>query len=254
MIPGKLGLVLLIFWSCASASEQRGDEILLRELMPGVWLHTSFYSYPSGAQYPSNGLLVRDGESLTLIDTAWGELATQRLLEKIDADTGLPVARALVTHAHGGLAGTDVLKAHGIPVYAHPRTVGLAAEMGLPVPDRKLSGLGQEGSMAALGKLQVYYPGPAHATDNLMVWMPEQQLLYGGCAVREMAARSIGNTAPGDIRSWREVMEETGTRYGAARLVVPGHGKPGGVGLLSHTAALINVALEEQDNRHPRQN
>jgi metallo-beta-lactamase class B VIM len=99
------------------------DAIELRELAPGVWIHTSYGIYPSGLRVPSNGLVIREGESLLLIDTPWGEVLTATLLARLDRDIQLPVKAALLTHAHGDrLAGADLLRARGIEVWATPLT------------------------------------------------------------------------------------------------------------------------------------
>ena len=46
-----------------------------------------------GAVYPSNGLIVRDGDELLLIDTAWGAKNTAALLAEVEKQIGLPVTR-----------------------------------------------------------------------------------------------------------------------------------------------------------------
>ena len=46
-------------------------EVRLYQIADGVWSHIATQSF-DGAVYPSNGLIVRDGDELLLIDTAWG--------------------------------------------------------------------------------------------------------------------------------------------------------------------------------------
>lgn len=217
--------------------------IQLRKLATGVWLHTSGYVYPSGTEFPSNGLIVQEGEELTLVDTAWGELATLELLEAIRAVLHLPVRRAVVTHFHGDrAAGVDVLESRGIEVLAHPLTQRFAIEYGMPVPDKTLEALTERGGAVTVGRLQAFFPGPAHTLDNLMVWLPREKILFGGCAVRARQANSAGNTAHGDLKSWLRVLDEVRENYGEAVMVIPGHGEPGGLELLSHTSRLVQKA------------
>ncbi|MGH7885156.1 MAG: MBL fold metallo-hydrolase [Thermodesulfobacteriota bacterium] len=183
-------IIILGLLAVSSAFAESG-QIQLWELVPGVWLHTSYYIYPNGTEFPSNGLVVRDGDGLVLVDTVWGELKTVKLLKKIKSEINLPILKALITHSHGDrLVGADVLKSRGIPVYSHPLTQKFAMEYGLPVPDHPLASLVERGATTTLGKLQVFYPGPAHAMDNVMVWLPDDRILFGDCAVRAMAATS----------------------------------------------------------------
>ena len=214
-------------------------DLQIAELRPGVWLHTSWQALSDGARFPSNGLIVREGDRLVLVDTAWGEDRTGELLEWIDSTLRLPVARALITHSHDDrLGGASWLVKRGIPFYAHPLTRQLAAEQGLPLPEA-LEGLTEAGGTARIGAAEVFYPGPAHARDNVVVWLPESGVLFGTCAVRAAGTTSLGNVADADVPAWPAAIRRTLERYGNAQVVVPGHGQPGGAELLRHTLTLF---------------
>lgn len=235
---------ICLFWigflSTLSVSAFSNSEVELKSLAPGVWLHTSYYTYPSGVKFPSNGLLVQDGQGVILIDTAWGELATVELLEQIKYKIKLPVTLAIVTHSHADrLAGADVLKSQGIPVYSHSLTQKLSAEYGLPVPDKTLDLSGDSMSSTSLGVVEIVYPGAGHAQDNLMIWLPESKILYGGCAVRGKGATSVGNRAHSDLNSWFHAMQLISDRYQSAEMVIPGHGEYGDFSLVKNTLDLI---------------
>lgn len=216
-------------------------DVEIREVRPGVWVHTSYYTYPGGTRYPANGLIVRDGNGLLLVDTAWGERLTLTLLNQIEAKIKLPVRRAVVSHAHGDrIAGADVLEARGIEVHALPLTQQRAVGEGMPVPDHGLAGLDMPGASVQFGPVEIFYPGPAHAPDNLMLWVPSQRVLFGGCAVRGAAADSLGGIADADMGAWPEAIRKARARYAKAEVVVPGHGEAGGPELLDHTLALLD--------------
>ncbi len=228
----------------AAAAEPARSPIEIEALADGVWLHRSYHTLADGTRIPSNGLIVRDGDELTLVDTAWGEPATVALLEEAGARIGLPVTRAVVTHAHEDrVAGVRLLQDRGIAVYAHPLTQQRAAKLGLPVPDRTLAALAAPGATQPLGRLEIVFPGPGHAPDNLMVWLAEERILFGGCAVRAADAKTAGNIADADLAAWPETLRRVAERYAAAQLVVPGHGDPGGMRLLSHSAALVGGSV-----------
>ncbi|MFW6078319.1 MAG: hypothetical protein ACODAE_01780 [Gemmatimonadota bacterium] len=85
----------------------------------------------------------------------------------------------------------------------------------------------------------MFYPGPGHTRDNLMVWLPERGILFGGCAVRAASATSAGNVAHADTLEWPRAVARALERYGSAGRVVPGHGEIGGPELLEHTRSLF---------------
>ena len=227
----------------AAAAQERLPVIEVRDLIEDVWLHTTYRTLDDGMRFPSHGLVVRDGETLTLIDTAWGERETELLLDAIAAQVGLPVTRAVVTHFHGDRAsGTDVLEAEGVEVWAHPMTRELSIERDYVVPDRAFDGLDEPGDATAFGALEIFYPGPAHSHDNIMVWLPESRLLFGGCAIRGAADQELGNVRDGDVTHWGTAMALTEARYGSAEIVVSSHAEPGSAALIAHTAEVVRAA------------
>lgn len=222
----------------AAAAPQAAD-LQVSELRPGVWLHVSWQTFPDGTRVPSNGLIVRDGDHLLLVDTAWGEALTARLLDWIDANLRLPVTRAVVTHSHHDrIGGSAALLSRGIRISTHPLTRQLASEQGLPIPEA-LAELAEAGSTARVGPAELFYPGPGHTRDNLMVWLPESRVLFGGCAVRAASAKGLGNVAHADTAAWPSSIQRALERYGSAEVVVPGHGDAGGPELLRHTLSLF---------------
>jgi len=244
---GPLLLVVALIVGCQTPHQATGGEpaarslptLQMQRLATGVWMHTSYNTF-DGVVYPSNGLIVREGDHLVLLDSAWGADATEELLAWIDEEIGLPVDRALSTHFHDDrTGGVAVLEAAGIDVWSHPMTQRLSAEEGNPVPPNALPGIEEPGATTRFGIVEVLYPGGGHARDNIMVWLPEQKILYGGCAVRELATDSLGNTADADLASWPKAIRRAQTHCPDARLVIPGHGKPGGPQLLEHMHELF---------------
>lgn len=226
-----------------SASAVPIGEARLYPIAPGVWTHVSTQRVPGFGVFSSNGLVVREGQKLWLVDTAWGEPATWALLRAIDRQIGLPVEGAVVTHFHDDrLAGADILAERHIPVYAAPLTHLLARAEGNAVPSDTLSGLGQPGDAVRLGPLEVFYGGAAHTRDNVVVYVPASRVVFGGCAVHEARRTGAGNTADADLGSWAETIRQVRHRYPDALWVVPGHGEPGGTDLLAHTIRIVETA------------
>lgn len=251
----RLIVLVLLFAGCATppppldvavghpaAAEVAPGEVRLRQIRPGVWVHVSTWRFDDGTVFPMNGLVVRDGDGLLLVDTAWGEEATAALLDAIDVEIGLPVRKAIVTHFHDDrLSGTDVLEAHGVTVYATPLTRRLATAEGNVVPRDSLTDLDAPGDAVAVGPVEVFYPGAGHASDNLIVYVPQAHVLFGGCAVHEASRETNGNVADADLGSWPMAIRRVQSRYPDVEVVVPGHGVPGGPALLDHTIALVEA-------------
>ncbi|TNE63671.1 MAG: subclass B1 metallo-beta-lactamase [Alphaproteobacteria bacterium] len=244
-------VALVAVLACAThafAADSDASEVSLREIADGVWVHTSSQVW-AGQRIPANGLVVREGDGLVLVDTAWGGPETTALLARIKAEIGLPVRRAIVTHFHDDSnGGTGVLEEAGIEVWAHPLTVRRAIAAKKPVPDQILALPVDEAAALSLGSAEIYYPGPSHAPDNIMVWLSGPRVLFGGCAVKAADAKGPGNIADADLTGWQVALEKLKHRYKSARIVVPGHGDEGGLPILDHTGHLVRAAAAKQAN------
>lgn len=224
-----------------SAEDIPVGEVRLREIRDGVWIHVATQMF-ADTVFPSNGLIVRDGAELLLISTAWGTENTIALLAAIEAEIGLPVTRAVSTHFHDDrVAGVEVLNSAGVETFATPLTRQLAESRGNEVPRGVIEGLDQPGNGVGFGPVEIFYPGAGHAPDNLVVYVPESRVLYGGCAVHEASRSTPGNVSDADLEAWPESVRRVRERYPEAEVVIPGHGVPGGPELLDHTIAIVEA-------------
>jgi len=207
-----------------------------RQITPTVWVHTTYKDLGNGVPFPSNGLLVRVGDGLLLVDTAWSDAQTREIVEWAESTLGVPVTRAVVTHAHddkmGGMQALDELE---IATFASSRTNQAAAKHGLTPAQREID---LAPSFQLLDGVEVFYPGPGHTRDNIVVYVEKAKVLFAGCLVRPAEATTLGNTADADLDHWAESVEQAAMRFPEAEVVVPSHGAWGDRSLLAHTIDL----------------
>jgi len=91
--------------------------------------------------------------------------------------------------------------------------------------------------------VSVYYPGAGHTEDNIVVWLPKEKILFGGCLVKSLHAKHLGYTEDAVISEWPNSIQKIINRYPDIKLVVPGHGSIGDVSLLTHTQKLALSAV-----------
>ena len=218
-----------------------------------VWVHTTNYKLPGQSPIASNGLVVLDDEDVILVDGAWGELATVALLEAIKAEVGKPVTKMVITHHHPDkIAGVDAAEREGIEVFTHPDTPALAAQNGFAVPNTSVAALKEAKSRTKIGAIEVAFPGPAHAADNLVVYIPESGVLYTGCAMRGADAATLGNIESANLTAWPETLSWVKAVYKDAKIVVPGHGKGGDISAIDHTLKLLAAKVNADANKMPK--
>lgn len=235
------------------STTQTDYALALQKLADGVWVHTSTYTFPGGNVVPSNGLVVADGDELILVDTAWGEMATSALLDKIKTEIGKPVKKLILTHHHfDRLAGVDLLEKKGVEVFTHPATSNLSAARSTPIPNTSVAALKDKSTRSKVGPVEIAYPGPGHAVDNLVVYVPGADILFGGCLIRGKDQTTLGNTSDADIKAWPGSLAWTRATY-PAKIVIPGHGQGGDLTLLDNTLKLLAKTVNAGDKREDQE-
>lgn len=237
---------LLLFWVLIPLSVSAhtpdtirvADNITALQLSEGVYLYTATAVIPGYGPVPSNGVIVLDQGEALLLDTPTTDAQTEVLVRWIETKLQARVTKFVPNHWHSDcLGGLGYLHRKGVQSYAQERTIRAAKREGKPVPQHAFTDSLQLGlrSKAVL----CYYPGGAHSDDNIVVWLPEEKILFGGCMIKDAATNSIGNTSDAVPDQWPATLDRILARFPDARIIVPGHGTPGGREIILHTKALV---------------
>ena len=87
--------------------------------------------------------------------------------------------------------------------------------------------------------LELRRHGAGHTRDNSIVWIPDIKLLWGGCLVKSAKSKTMGYIDEADLDAWPGTIESLRETYPDVKIVVPGHGQPGGTELFDRTLELI---------------
>ncbi len=208
---------------------------------PDVWIHSTDHPIEGYGTIVSNGLLVDTVDGLVLVDTAWTDEKTVWLLDWAEKNVGEPVTDAIITHAHfDKMGGVRALHERGVKTWALPLTNRLAPANDLVPTTHTLSE-----SQTFHQTLEIFFPGPGHSPDNLVVYVPAERLLHGGCLIRPGGASNLGNTGDADISAWDTSVRAVQKRFPKARHILPSHGDLGGKRLLKHTIELVEAHREK---------
>jgi glyoxylase-like metal-dependent hydrolase (beta-lactamase superfamily II) len=234
------------------------QDLSIRAVAPGVYVIT--HAFP----WPGNSMLVEMSSSdLVLVDTPYTPEATAQVLEWAREELGERSLTAVVTGYHyDNLGGSSYLVEQGIPLYGSSETAKLLEERGddlraltmewlqgsqnrrfrevhekLPyAPPDHLFELEQGLELAFDGEtVQVYYPGPTHAPDNVVVYFPARKLLFGGCMI--IGGGSVGNVSDANLTAWPESVRKL-VQFDVTMLV-PGHGDRLDPQLIQNTIDLL---------------
>lgn len=213
------------------------NDLHLIKLTENTWLHVSFGELPAFGRFSSNGLILIQNNEAFLFDTPVNNELTSILVNGIKDSLSARVIGFIPNHWHNDcMGGLEYLHNIGVHSYANQMTIDIAREKGLQCPQTGFT----DSLILTFGKLGIhcFYPGAAHSTDNIVVWLPDEKILFPGCIVKELNSQSLGNTADGDIHAYPTTLQKISDRYPEAQIVVPGHGFYGGLELIKHTSRL----------------
>ena len=188
---------------------------------------------------PNAGFVITPA-GVVVIDALASPAQGQQLLSAIRRVTSEPIAWLVLTHHHPDHHfGAIVFRRLGAKVIAHPdrrvlaseagedaliadwvRVVGLDAMRGFAfadTPDRPVIGV----DTLRLGgrTLVIRHPGAAHSAGDLMVWLPEERILFAGDVLVEDGVTMIVDGSSGELLKALTLIDSL-----QPRIAVPGHG------------------------------
>lgn len=206
---------------------------LVEEVAPNVFA----YIQPDGGWCVNNAGLIRFGRDSVLIDTAATEYRSRLLARTVGSLLDAAQPRWLVnTHFHGDHSfGNAIFDSSVVIAHANTRAEAERAGLGmttlwsevdwgdieLRLPDLTLDG----GAVLHAGgsRVELIHPGPAHTTGDLLVWLPEQRVLFGGDVVMAgVAPYCLMGSVAGTIRALEAIAGLDPVT------IVPGHGPVSG--------------------------
>ncbi len=236
-------LALLLLASLPALAQNDHDNgLTITHLTGDAYIYTT-YKPINGSPFPSNGMYVVTKEGVVLIDSPWDSTQTLPLLDSIRRRHGNKVLLCITTHYHDDrTAGLDILKKEGVATWSTELTRSLAATSGDREAEHTFTGdtTFNVGGVA----FRAYYPGAGHTEDNIVVWLPEMKILYGGCLVKSSESGGLGNVADADVEAWPATIRKLIDLFPNPRSIIPGHNGWEGTEALNHTLYLLGEDVE----------
>lgn len=246
----KLALVSLFLYSCAvkkSPQEKvafRSEEIEIKQISEHIYQHVSFLNAEGFGKVSCNGMIVIDQNEALVFDTPAGSKASKELIEWIENTLKCKVKAVVPTHFHDDcLGGLHTFHAHGVKSYANELTIALAKEKNLPIP--QLGFLHKKELKIGSQLVLLEYLGEGHTRDNIVGYFPAEDIMFGGCLIKESGAGK-GNLTDANVNKWAATVESLKLKYPKTRIVIPGHGKIGGTELFDYTINLFKQQVPKE--------
>ena len=236
-------LIFCLLISTIGFGQKKLNRISIKHLTKNFYVCVS-YGYPpdSDEPFPANSLFALTTKGVVLINTPWGDEQTQQLVDSVQKRFNKKIIFCVATHFHDDcIGGFNTLKRQGTKTYSSSKTYALAKKENNALPQFTFA----NDTTFTIGgvTLNTYYPGEGHTKDNIVVWLPQGNILFGGCLVKSLETNTQGYTLDANLTYWPAAIKNVQRRFPNISYVIPGHqGWQGGSRQLTHTIQVIGKA------------
>lgn len=237
----KLILAFLIFTGCSPTEstniKYKSSSLIITALTPTVYVHTTYLEIPNYGKFACNGMIFQNGDEAIIFDTPSSDTVSLELIEWVESELNSKVKAVVINHFHNDcMGGLKAFHDHDIASYANNSTLKLVQQKGGAQIQN-----GFDGSLIInLGNKKVVneFLGEAHSKDNIVSYVMDEKVLFGGCMVKSVGAKK-GNLEDANTTEWPKTVANIKAKYDDLQWVIPGHGDPGGTELLDYTIELF---------------
>ncbi|MFM7299962.1 MAG: subclass B1 metallo-beta-lactamase [Crocinitomicaceae bacterium] len=215
------------------------EDLVIIQISDNAFLHTSYLQTNDFGNVPCNGMVVRNSNEVVIFDTPTNNKSAEELIKFLTEKLHCKINAIVPTHFHddclGGLAAFHKSK---IPSFGNLSTIELAKANNVVVPQNGFN----DSLKLSLGNTYavVKYFGQGHTKDNVVGYFPKENILFGGCLIKELQATK-GYLGDANVGEWSSTVDKVKKEYPNVKIVIPGHGEIGGIELLDYTIKLFKT-------------
>jgi metallo-beta-lactamase class B len=225
----RLWATVLAVWLGSSSALAAGpDAITLTHLRGGV------YVAEDRAYYKENSVVYIGHRHVTVVGATWTPETARQLADRISRITDKPIREVINPNYHPDRAGGNAYwRAIGAAIVATQQTADAMQsgwqevvdftrqsipdypELALVMPDRVMPGT------FALqdGRVQALYLSAAHTGDGIVVYFPEEKVLYGNCLLKQ----ELGNLKYADLAEYPRTLQKLKALHLEFEVIIAGH-------------------------------
>ncbi len=219
------------------------------EVSPGIFAYIQL----DGSWGLNNPGFIVGRRAVTVVDSCLTLRRARALQDAVRSKADLPVSTLINTHNHGDHTYGNCAFGPEVTIVGHAKCRDEILAMGLPQPDR-FPGVDYGDVTVAPPfltfdqritlhvddlRLELIYVGPAHTTNDVVVWIPERKvLLTGDIIFHQGTPFAMG----GSVAGWLHTLEDLRTL--GAETIIPGHGPVCGPDVFNDVTAYLRFIQE----------
>ncbi|MDI9256855.1 subclass B1 metallo-beta-lactamase [Flavobacterium sedimenticola] len=215
------------------------ESLVITQISPYTYIHTSFKQTDDFGYVPCNGQIVIADNEAVILDTPTNNKNAEELINWVTQKRDCTIKAVIPTHFHDDcLGGLEAFTKKSIPSYGNYKTIALAKQNNLTVPQSSFT----DSLIVNAGtqKIEVKFFGEGHTKDNVIAYLPSENIMFGGCLIKELGAGK-GYTGDANLTEWSSTVQKIKRAYPDVKMIIPGHGKWGNSTLLDYTITLFKT-------------
>lgn len=215
----------------------KSDDLIVTQITANAFIHTSFLQTDDFGKVPCNGLIVSDNKETIIFDTPTNDKSSTELITWIEKTLNCKINAIIPTHFHDDcLGGLKAFHDHQISSFANFKTIELAKANDFVAPKNGF----KDSLNLKVGKEKIIavFFGEGHTKDNVIGYFPSENVMFGGCLVKELNATK-GYLGDANVADWPATVQKVKAAFPNVKTVVPGHGAYGNKNLLDYTIKLF---------------
>lgn len=225
-------LPALLFLLPIAAAAQSPKVTSVEKVADGIWM--------ARTSAGSNASWFVVGEEVIAVDAGSDAETGRAVLEKIQETAHKPVRYLIVTHAHGDHGGgAGAFAAAGADVVCQENAAPALMPIVTPASRTKSGTLAFSERLALVGgsrRVVAYFLGPAHSSGDILVYLPDDKVLFPGDLVLATAGPYM-QSPDVDPAGWESVLVRLSQLD--VEKIVPGHGGIGARKAITETLAYV---------------
>lgn len=234
-----LTTMFFFFFVGSTSAQQALPKLEITFLAENFYVYTTYSNY-QGNRIPANGLYFLTDRGVVIIDSPWDTTQFQPLLDSIKVKHNKHVAMCIATHFHEDrTAGLEYYRSKGIKTYTTKRTDELSIKRGM----KRAEFLIERDTMFTVGQysFKVMYPGHGHTPDNIVIWFEKEKILYGGCLIKSIKDKTLGNLADASVKDYATTLKNVQQKCKNPKHIIPGHNDWSSTESLSHSLRMAEA-------------
>ncbi|MBN2086741.1 subclass B2 metallo-beta-lactamase [Candidatus Peregrinibacteria bacterium] len=215
----------------------------LWHLTGGIYVtEDSYYS-------KENSVVYIGSQNVTVIGATWTPETAKLLANEIAKVTKKPITEVINTNYHPDRAGGNLYwNSIGSKIVSTQMTFNLLKSEWDKVVEWTRKGIPSYPKITLFlpteiyhedfelqnGRIKVFYLGPSHTSDGVFVYFPKEEVLYGGCILKE----KIGNLDFANVSEYPKTLNKLQEKKLNIKTIIAGHWSP------IHGPELIDQYLE----------